>query len=298
MPEEVTPNRGYQLPAEANALEDDVYRLRAALTAIDADVDARPTDAELAAALALKADAAATSSALAGKADKIRQILAGDGLAGGGSLNADVTLSLSPSNIAALALAGTAVQPARTIFTSNGLTGGGSLAANRTISPVYASQVEAEAGTAATVILSPLRGAQLVAALRPWASQAQAETGTDAATAMSPLRTAQAIALQTPGVPVVTVSGARTIVSTDRGKIVSNNTGGWTIPTGLPQGFAVSMFNANDVGATQVITQGSGVSLRLAGTSLTGNRSLGVVGLATAVHIGSEVWVITGAGLT
>lgn len=40
---ENTANRGYQLPHPSNLLADDVTRLRSALTAIDADVHARPT---------------------------------------------------------------------------------------------------------------------------------------------------------------------------------------------------------------------------------------------------------------
>jgi hypothetical protein len=42
-----TTNRSYQLPNQGNLLSDDVPRLRAALAAIDADVFARPTSAEV-----------------------------------------------------------------------------------------------------------------------------------------------------------------------------------------------------------------------------------------------------------
>lgn len=40
MPTPTTPNRGYQMPHEANKLNQDVLRVKAALTAIDADMDA------------------------------------------------------------------------------------------------------------------------------------------------------------------------------------------------------------------------------------------------------------------
>lgn len=42
-----TASRSYQLPNAANLLQDDVPRLRAALAAIDSDVAARPTLAEV-----------------------------------------------------------------------------------------------------------------------------------------------------------------------------------------------------------------------------------------------------------
>ncbi len=63
-----------------------------------------------------------------------RNIIAGSGLAGGGVLAADVTLALSSTSLASLALANSAVQPARQISAGTGLSGGGSLAADRTLS--------------------------------------------------------------------------------------------------------------------------------------------------------------------
>lgn len=74
------------------------------------------------------------SADIAGKADKATTISAGAGLTGGGNLSADRTISLNAASIASLALADTAVQPARTITAGTGLTGGGDLSANRTIS--------------------------------------------------------------------------------------------------------------------------------------------------------------------
>ena len=155
----------------------------------------------------------------------------------------------------------------RTISAGTGLTGGGDMSANRTISADIASQGEAQAGTSNVKLMTPLRVAEAIEAL--------------------PL-----------GVPVVTVSGARTIIASDRGKMVVNDTGGFTLPSGLPVGFAVSLFNSNGSGTPQTITQGAGTTLRLAGTSLTGNRTLGVVGLASAVVVSTNTWAITGAGLT
>ena len=56
----------------------------------------------------------------------------------------------------------------------------------------------------------------------------------------------------------------------------------------------------NNSGSSQTITQGSGLTLQWAGqtTSSTGNRTLGLYGMATLVFISATNAVITGAGLT
>lgn len=89
------------------------------------------------------------------------------------------------------------VTNARTVSAGTGLAGGGDLSANRTISADVATQAEAEAGTAASKLMTPQRTAQAIAVLSPapvYASQAEAEAGTVSNKVMSPLRTAQAIA--------------------------------------------------------------------------------------------------------
>lgn len=58
----------------------------------------------------------------------------------------------------------------------------------------FATQAEAEAGTAEDVLMSPLRVAQAIIAQAVFASQAEAEAGVVDDKYMSPLRTAQAIA--------------------------------------------------------------------------------------------------------
>ena len=54
----------------------------------------------------------------------------------------------------------------------------------------------------------------------------------------------------------------------------------------------------NNSGSTQTITQGASVPLRQAGTSNTGNRSLGQYGTSTLLCVGSDVFVISGSGLS
>jgi hypothetical protein len=57
----------------------------------------------------------------------------------------------------------------------------------------------------------------------------------------------------------------------------------------------------NNSGSSQTITQGTSVTLRLAGTATTGNRTLAQYGVATLLCVtdgASPVFACTGAGLT
>jgi len=88
------------------------------------------------------------------------------------------------------------------------------------------------------------------------------------------------------------------LASTDNGQMISITTGGVTINTGVfasPYGQSISIYNNS--ASSQTITQGAGVTLRLAGTAATGNRTLARYGVATIVCVASETFVISGAGL-
>lgn len=74
----------------------------------------------------------------------------------------------------------------------------------------------------------------------------------------------------------------------------------WTIPANAsvayPAGTVLTFVNENAAGAiTLAITSDT---LRLAGTTSTGSRTLAANGMATAIKISSTVWYISGAGLT
>jgi hypothetical protein len=100
-----------------------------------------------------------------------------------------------------------------------------------------------------------------------------------------------------PQVPQNSKTSAYTLVAADAGKHVSITTGGVTIPSGVfSVGDAISIFNNS--GSSQTITQGASTTLRFAGTSLTGNRALGQYGLCSVLCVASNVFVITGSGLT
>lgn len=89
----------------------------------------------------------------------------------------------------------------------------------------------------------------------------------------------------------------------DAGKLVGKDNATaytYTIPangtTAFPIGTAITIFNGN---ATSNITVAITTdTLRLAGTTTTGSRTLAPWGIATAVKIASTVWLISGSGLT
>lgn len=92
-------------------------------------------------------------------------------------------------------------------------------------------------------------------------------------------------------------SGAYVLVATDNGKFISITTGGVTVPSAIfAAGQNVVVYN-NSVSA-QTITQGSGVTMTLAGTVSTGNRTLSANGIATIICTGSNAFLITGTGVS
>jgi hypothetical protein len=98
-------------------------------------------------------------------------------------------------------------------------------------------------------------------------------------------------------IPQNSQTGAYTLVAGDNGKHINITTGGVTIPSGVfSVGNVVSIFN--DSGSNQTITQGGSVTLRLAGSATTGNRVLAQYGLCSVLAVGSNEFVISGAGLT
>lgn len=100
-------------------------------------------------------------------------------------------------------------------------------------------------------------------------------------------------------IPVNTQNTGYTLVATDAGKLINMTTGNVTVPAGVfttPFGQAITIYN--DQNSSNAIVQGSGVTIRLAGTAATGNRTLARYGLATLVCVSANTFVISGAGLT
>lgn len=69
-----------------------------------------------------------------------RTVTAGSGLTGGGPLSSNISLALSSTSLASLALADTSVQPSRQVIAGTGLSGGGALSSNVTLSLSSATQ--------------------------------------------------------------------------------------------------------------------------------------------------------------
>ena len=89
------------------------------------------------------------------------------------------------------------------------------------------------------------------------------------------------------------------LASTDSGQMISITTGGVTVNSGVfasPYGQTVSIYNNS--ASSQTITQGAGVTLRLAGTTATGNRTLARYGVATIVCVAANTFVMSGAGVS
>jgi hypothetical protein len=86
------------------------------------------------------------------------------------------------------------------------------------------------------------------------------------------------------------------LVAGDVGKHVST-TSGVTVNTSVfSVGDVVSIYNNS--GSSITITQGSSVTLRLAGTSTTGNRTLALRGLATLLCVAAGEFVLSGSGVS
>lgn len=92
-------------------------------------------------------------------------------------------------------------------------------------------------------------------------------------------------------------TGAYVPTATDNGALINITTGGVTINTGVfSAGQNVTIYNNS--GSSQTITQGAGVTMYLAGTATTGNRTLAQRGIATILCVASNTFVCSGAGIT
>jgi len=100
-------------------------------------------------------------------------------------------------------------------------------------------------------------------------------------------------------IPINGQTGAYNLAATDNGKMISITTGGVSVLQNVfadPYGQIISIYNNSNT--SQTITQGAGVTLRLAGTAATGNRTLARYGVATITCVAANTFVISGAGIT
>lgn len=92
-------------------------------------------------------------------------------------------------------------------------------------------------------------------------------------------------------------AGFYVLAATDNGKHISITSGGVRVDAGIHAvNDVITIFNNS--GSPQTITQGTSVTMRQAGTANIGNRTLAQYGLATVLCVATNVFVISGAGLT
>lgn len=117
----------------------------------------------------------------------------------------------------------------------------------------------------------------------------------DAGTSVSDTGTIAAASPGFRGLPQNSQTGAYTLALTDAGKHISITTGGVVIPANgsiaFPVGTTIVIFNNSGSNQTISITTDT---LRLAGSTSTGSRTLANYGLATCVKVASTTWVVSG----
>jgi hypothetical protein len=130
-------------------------------------------------------------------------------------------------------------------------------------------------------------------------SVANALTAGTGLTASATYNGSAAITFNATGTTINSQTTGYTLVAGDAGKTISITTGGVTVPSSvLAAGNIVTIYNNS--ASSQTITQGASLTLQWAGqtASSTGNRTLGLYGIATIVFISATNAVITGSGLT
>lgn len=93
-----------------------------------------------------------------------------------------------------------------------------------------------------------------------------------------------------------TAGSAYTLSIQDVGGHIYISTGGVTVPD-IPCEIGSIITIINNSGSSQTISA-SGITLRLAGTSTTGNRTIAAYGLCNLMKIASATWSASGAGVT
>lgn len=97
-------------------------------------------------------------------------------------------------------------------------------------------------------------------------------------------------------IPALSQSAVYVTVDSDRGKVITTTANVTVNGAVFTAGEAVSIYNNS--ASTITILPGTGATIYLGGTANTSNRSLAQRGIATALCVASNTFVISGAGLT
>lgn len=102
------------------------------------------------------------------------------------------------------------------------------------------------------------------------------------------------------GIPLTAKTASYQIALTDVGQGSPNTTSGWTVPLNATTAFALgdTILLYNNSASSLTVTAAGGVTLRLAGTATTGNRTIAQRGLGTLIKVGTDEWVLSGMGVT
>jgi hypothetical protein len=96
--------------------------------------------------------------------------------------------------------------------------------------------------------------------------------------------------------PVNSKSADYTLQASDVGKYINITSGNVTVPSGVfSDGDVITVYNNKS--STMTIIQGASVTQYFAGTNITGTLTLSQRGIATILCVGSNTFVISGAGL-
>lgn len=209
-----------------------------------------------------------------------------------------------------------AVPTTRTITAGAGLTGGGDLSANRALA-VSLLGIETLTDPGADRLMFWDDSAGEVEWLAP--GTGLSVSGTTLNTAIHTagtgiLNSSGTISVDRTGtdgaqvgyldIPFNTQNGTYSLVITDRGKTIYHTSGSahtYTVPTNtsvaFPVGTVVTVINANG-GGDVTLAAAVGVTLRQAGSSNTGSRTLAANGVATLIKVDTNTWYISGVGMT
>lgn len=98
-------------------------------------------------------------------------------------------------------------------------------------------------------------------------------------------------------IPINNQTASYILTISDTGKTVAITTGNVFVPNAVfSAGQAVSVYNNSAASIT--VTQNTSVTMYLAGTATTGNRTLAQRGVATVLCVAANTFVISGAGLS
>lgn len=156
---------------------------------------------------------------------------------------------------------------------------------------------DAKVASNAAISGSKLQAASTTNAGAVQLTDSTSSTSTTTAATPNSVKSAYDLANTALRIPANAQTTAYTLTGSDVGKHVNITTGGVTVPSGVfASGDVVSIYNNS--ASSQTITQGASATLRMAGTSSTGNRTLDAYGLATLICVASNTFVIAGAGLS